>query len=154
MTSPSLRVLLSLASLSLLTGCWSKPEPPVPPVKLEIRRAEKEPAEGLIEATALGMSDKIYMHPTAALTEADITRASVVYDENRSPAMGIVFTPEGAKKMEEVTEAQFDKPLAILIDGKLISAPTVRAKVSGEAQITGSFTKEEITRWVRAINQK
>ena len=54
--------------------------------------------------------------------------------------------------MEMLTEKHLDKPIAIMIDGKVISAPVVKAKLSMQAQITGNFTKEEVEKLVKAIN--
>ena len=56
--------------------------------------------------------------------------------------------------MEALSEKHLDKPLAILIDGKVVSAPVVRVKVSDKAQINGKFTKDEVENLVKAINAK
>ena len=45
-------------------------------------------------------------------------------------------------------------PLAIQIDGKVLGAPVVRDTISQQAQITGNFTQEEVDRIVRGINGK
>lgn len=56
--------------------------------------------------------------------------------------------------MAKLSEQHKDKPLAILIDGKIISAPFVRAKFSERALLTGNFTKEEVDNLVKGINGK
>jgi preprotein translocase subunit SecD len=40
------------------------------------------------------------------------------------------------------------------VEGKVISAPTVKTKFSERAQITGYFTKEEAEKLVKAIKSK
>jgi preprotein translocase subunit SecD len=54
------------------------------------------------------------------------------------------FNEEGAKIFEELTSKNVGKPLAIYIDGILISAPVVQEVISGgKAQISGKFTLNE-----------
>jgi preprotein translocase subunit SecD len=125
-----------------------------PKVKVEFRRAETKNADGLTPATIAGTDEKIYLHATADATNADIAEARVAVDGACNPAIEVTFTKDGAKKMEALSEKHQDKPLAILIDGKVVSAPVVRAKFSDKAQITGKFTKEEVEKIVKAINAK
>jgi preprotein translocase subunit SecD len=122
--------------------------------KLEIRRAEKEPAEGLTEATVEGSKEKVYLHKTAEITNADIAEARATEDTTGKPAVAITLTKEGAAKMRALTEKQKDKPLAILVDGKVIAAPVVKAPIGEQAWITGKFTKEEVDKLVKGINTK
>jgi len=125
-----------------------------PPFKVEFRRAERKPAEGLTEAIVAGTADKVYLHKSADATNADIIEARAAEDGQQRPAVEIIFTKEGAKKMAKLSEQHKDKPLAILVDGKVISAPVVRAQFSERALIGGNFTKEEVARLVKGINSK
>jgi preprotein translocase subunit SecD len=125
-----------------------------PRVKVEFRRAESKPAAGLIEATVEGSKQKVYLHQTAAATEQDIAEARVAEDSQQHPAVEIRFTEEGGKKIAKLTEQQKDKPIAILVNGKVISAPIVRSTISKRAMITGNFTKEEVEKLVKGINGK
>jgi preprotein translocase subunit SecD len=123
-----------------------------PKVKLEVRRAETKAADGLIEATVAGK--KIYLHKTAEANNEDVAEARVVEAEGKKPAIEIVFTKDGAKKMATLTEQHIDKPVAILIDGKVVAAPVVKAKISDRAQITGEFTKEDAEKIVKGLTGK
>lgn len=125
-----------------------------PAVKLELRRAEKEPAEGLTEATVEGSKDKVYLHKTAELTNDDIAKAEVSEDERKQPCISITFTKEGSAKINKITEEHKNKPLAILVNGKVISAPVIKSVISDKAMITGKFTKEEVERIVKGIKGK
>ncbi|MBX7245025.1 MAG: protein translocase subunit SecD [Candidatus Sumerlaeaceae bacterium] len=54
------------------------------------------------------------------------------------------FKPDGAKKFEEITTQYKDRPLAILLDNVVYSAPNVDSVISGgHCFIHGSFTQEE-----------
>ena len=79
------------------------------------------------------------------LTGADLKSADVVFDKNTGkPSISIVFNEEGSKKFEEITARNVGKPLAIILDNDVVSAPNVSEKIiGGEAQITGTFTLEE-----------
>ena len=125
-----------------------------PKVKVEFRRAETKNADGLTPATVAGTDEKIYLHPKADATDADIADARVGVDGACNPAIEVTFTKDGAKKMAALSEKHQGKPLAVLIDGKVVTAPVVRAKFSDRAQITGQFTKEEVEKLVKAINAK
>jgi preprotein translocase subunit SecD len=146
--------MLAAACLGFAVPVWAAKPDEKPKVKVEFRRAETKNADGLTPATIAGTDEKIYLHKTADATNADIADARVGVDGACNPAIDVTFTKEGAKKMEALSEKHQDKPLAILIDGKVVSAPVVRAKFSDKAQITGKFTKEEVEKLVKAINAK
>lgn len=79
------------------------------------------------------------------LTGADLLRSRVEFDsQTGKPVVGLQFNSEGAKKFQEITKRNIDKQVAILIDGQIITAPTVQQEISGgSAVITGGFTLEE-----------
>ena len=79
------------------------------------------------------------------LTGADLKSATVVFDQTTGkPAVSLEFTSEGANKFEDLTGKNVGKPLPILLDGQLVSAPVVQEKIiGGNAQITGTFTLDE-----------
>lgn len=69
------------------------------------------------------------------------------------PFIGIEFNKEGSEIFEELTGRNVGKPLAIYIDGQLISSPVVQEKISGgKAQITGQFTVDEAKALARNLN--
>lgn len=123
-------------------------------VRVEFKRAETRPADGLTEATIQGTNQKIYLPKPADATQADIARATVEFDPNMKPVIEIVFTDAGAKKMKALTAKHRDKPLAIVVNGKVLSAPVVKGAIGDRAQINGNFTKAEAETIVKAINEK
>ena len=79
------------------------------------------------------------------MTGADLKNAAPGTDQNGRPLVHIEFTNEGAKKFKEVTAQNVGKPLAIILDGVIISAPNVNEPISGgSAQISGDFSIEEM----------
>lgn len=69
------------------------------------------------------------------------------------PEVGLEFTREGAKRFAKVTSENVGKRLAILLDDKIISAPSIRSAISGgRAVIQGRFTNEEAQRLSRQLS--
>lgn len=59
-------------------------------------------------------------------------------------AVVLKFDDEGTKLFADLTKANINKPIAIVLDGQILSAPTVQSEITnGEAYITGSFTADE-----------
>ncbi|MDD5725725.1 MAG: protein translocase subunit SecD, partial [Candidatus Omnitrophica bacterium] len=70
------------------------------------------------------------------------TNASVRFDQSQfnEPIVALQFNAAGAKKFSQVTADNVGKRLAIVLDGKVQSAPRIREAIpSGEAVITGRF---------------
>ena len=66
----------------------------------------------------------------------------------------ITFTDAGAKRFAKVTHQNMGKRLAIIIDGRLYSAPTVKSEVrGGQAEISGNFSESEAQDLATKINQ-
>lgn len=91
--------------------------------------------------------------PTS-LSGRDLARAQVQFDsQTGKPIVGLQFNQEGAKKFTEITERNIGKPVAILLDNNIVSAPTVQEKISGgEAVITGDFTINQVRQIVALLN--
>lgn len=72
--------------------------------------------------------------------------------------INLVMTNDGADVFRTVTEklapqgGQPGKPLAIVLDGKLYSAPTIQGVLSKNAQITGSFSQREAIELANVLN--
>lgn len=83
-----------------------------------------------------------------------ITRRAVVSGENLvdaeptfqegQPVVSFRFDTRGAMQFGEVTRANVGQSLAIVLDGKVISAPRIREPIlGGSGVITGNFTTQE-----------
>lgn len=63
------------------------------------------------------------------------------YDEKGNPAVSFSFKATGAKKFANATRENVGGRLAIVLDGKVISAPTINTPITGgQGIITGNFT--------------
>jgi bla regulator protein blaR1 len=113
--------------------------------RLEVRLAESEPAAGLREVLLEGSDRRVYLRPDAVVTGADVTSARVT-DAGGQYAISVTFSEAASNRLAEATKTHVGRPLAILLDGRLISAPTLRSMIRGSAVITGDFTRAEAER--------
>ena len=92
--------------------------------------------------------EQLVLEKTAALTGDALTTAAVQFDESRfnQPIVGLTFSAQGARKFAELTAKNVGRRLAIVLDGKVQSAPRINEPIpSGEAVISGQFTPEQAT---------
>jgi preprotein translocase subunit SecD len=92
--------------------------------------------------------------PTSDLTGKDFKRATVTFNQQTSePEISIQFNSDGAKKFADITRRNIGKPVAIILDGQVISAPRVQSEITdGNAVITGQFTVDEAKKLALQLN--
>ena len=102
---------------------------------------------------------RYYVRKAADATGKIIKAASGRSDDGISFYVDMKFTDEGSKKFGDLTakiaegNARSVGQLAIVLDGKLQSAPTVRDAIrGGGATITGSFSREEAVELANVLN--
>ncbi|MFO7775675.1 MAG: protein translocase subunit SecD, partial [Candidatus Hydrogenedentota bacterium] len=59
---------------------------------------------------------------------------------------------QAAQRFGQVTEQLLGEPMAIVLDGRVVSAPTIQSPISDSGQITGDFTQEEAQDLAIALN--
>ena len=65
-------------------------------------------------------------------------------DRFGEPHVSLKFNARGGKDFDRITGENVKKRLAIVLDGRVHSAPVIQERISGgQAQITGAFTMEE-----------
>ena len=80
----------------------------------------------------------------AAVTGQDLRNARASVDENNRPAVSFTLSNEGGRKFGKVSGENIGRQLAIILDGRVQSAPVLETKINTEGRITGSFTPEEV----------
>ena len=103
--------------------------------------------------------NRYYVRKAADATGKIIKSASGRSDDGISFYVDMKFTDEGSKKFGDLTakiaegNSRSIGQLAIVLDGKLQSAPTVREAIrSTGATITGSFSREEADELANVLN--
>jgi len=70
-----------------------------------------------------------------------ITDAKQSFDQDGRPNIEISFNTAGARRFGRVTQENVNKPFAIILDDKILSAPNIESAIlGGRATINGSFT--------------
>ena len=82
-----------------------------------------------------------------------LTNAVASNDEKTNePLVRITFDQAGGAKFAKLTRENVGKPFAIVLDGKIISAPNIQEPIlGGEARISGSFTSESANQLAIAL---
>ncbi|HKC05193.1 MAG TPA: protein translocase subunit SecD [Patescibacteria group bacterium] len=88
------------------------------------------------------------------LTGADLQTVSVVFDnQTGKPAISLQFTKSGGDKFADITARNISKPIPIVLDNSIVSAPIVQSKITGgSAQISGTFTIDEAKQLAIQLN--
>ncbi|MEU6876837.1 protein translocase subunit SecD [Streptomyces sp. NPDC046712] len=108
-----------------------------------------KPADSTVACgkNAIGQWEKYLLGP-AEVDGKDVDNAKGVLDQQRGMwIVNMEFTDEGAKKFSKITSklSQQQEPqnqFAIVLDGEVVSAPSVRTTLSANAEISGSFTQQ------------
>ena len=63
------------------------------------------------------------------------------FDQDGRPVVSITFNASGARRFGRTTQENVNKPFAIILDDKVLSAPNINEPIlGGQAQISGNFT--------------
>jgi len=82
---------------------------------------------------------------SVALSGDRLSDASAGFDQQtREPVVNFRFDRAGAREFAAITEANVGRPFAIVLDGKVLSAPVIREPITGgSGQISGNFSVQE-----------
>ncbi|MGA8186247.1 MAG: protein translocase subunit SecD [Terriglobia bacterium] len=79
----------------------------------------------------------------AAITGRDLTGAQPSTGRNGQPSVNFTLSRDGAVRFGEVTSKNIGKGLAIVLDNRVVSAPTIQSQITDSGEITGSFTPQQ-----------
>jgi len=115
------------------------------PANGEVANIDDDPDKPLVTCDELGQK----MLLSAALIEGtDLSSANTLPPSQQSVEWGVDlnFDRDGTTEFARISQAlvNTDKQFAIVLDGRVISAPTMEGLITdGNAQITGQFTEAE-----------
>ena len=142
-----------LIAILFLFGCGGADKKPEM-MRVEFRLAETEPAEGLTQMTIPDLEEKFYLQDEVLLSNEDIAFAFPIKRQDHS-VIELTLTQAGTEKFAQITKENIGKRIGVLINGKLVMAPTIRAPIlEGKAIIDGNFSEEEADKIANAIMLK
>ncbi len=84
---------------------------------------------------------KYLVHEIPILDGSMLTGASVGFNKNNKPVINFKLNSEGADIFGDFTGKNIGKRLAIVLDGKVFSAPNINERIGGgSGQISGNYT--------------
>lgn len=148
----------AIAAAGLLTfaagaAAWAQTSPSVESAAraASLTQVAAAPTRGL---TLRLLDDRGGVASKPVISGVMVAEASAVTDPQGRSIVRFRLTPEGASRLAAVTRDNIGRRLAILVDGKVISAPVIRAEIKGGAgEISGSFTPAKAKMVAAAIVQ-
>jgi preprotein translocase subunit SecD len=120
----------------------------------ECRKASQDLLPPGTELLAGKESNYVLVKSSSEMTGAGIKNARVEMGSDYSgvsPHVAIEFNDEGTKRFADITDANVNRNLAIVLDGVVQSAPVIRTRIpDGHAIIEGQFTTED-AKFLKAV---
>lgn len=84
----------------------------------------------------------------------NLTRARASFEADSGQAVvELQFDVDGKRALAELTSANVGRPIAIVLDGEVLSAPTIREPIlDGALMISGSFTHDSANQLAITLN--
>lgn len=105
------------------------------------------------DAGSDGTVQSIAVKRLGGIRGESLTDAKQTFDpQTNEPVVSITFNQEGGARFARLTTANVNRPFAIILDGKVLSAPNINEPIlGGTAQIQGSFTVESANQLAIAL---
>ncbi len=101
----------------------------------------------MVERRPGAPAETVVLDKDALMTGENVADARLEYDEQGRPAVGLNFDSRGAVLFERVTGQHIGHRVAIVLDGKVYSAPVIKNRIpGGRASISGGFSTIEEAR--------
>ncbi len=109
------------------------------PEEVEIFPQDQKAEDGTVIATGfLGLERR------QIITGRDLKTARSSLGQFNEPVVRFFLSQEGGRLFGEATGANIGRRLAILLDGRVQSAPVVQSKITDEGVIEGGFSQTEV----------
>ncbi|MFS0849213.1 protein translocase subunit SecD [Novosphingobium panipatense] len=104
-------------------------------------------------ADAAGGAPVIAVKRLGGIKGDQLTNAKQSFEQQTNqPVVDITFNQQGGERFAQLTSQNVGKRFAIILDGKVLSAPAINEPIlGGSAQISGSFTTKSATQLAIAL---
>ncbi|MCA9177418.1 MAG: protein kinase [Planctomycetales bacterium] len=106
---------------------------------LALHVAHDRPGAGRIYVSRKEQPQTLFVEREPIVTIKDVIAARIKEDSPYEAAIDLTFSEEAAERMGEATGKNLNKHLVIFLEGELVAAPAIRARVGARAVITGKF---------------
>ena len=80
-----------------------------------------------------------------------LKQAAAQKDATGRPTIGLELNVGGGRKMAAISKANLRRPLAVLFDDVVASAPVLQSSIANSAKITGNFSEDEVKQLVSQL---
>jgi preprotein translocase subunit SecD len=80
----------------------------------------------------------------SVITGRELRNARPSLGQFNDPIVEFMLTHEGGRRFAEATGANIGRGLAIILDGRVVSAPNIESRISDSGIIRGQFTQAEV----------
>ena len=116
----------------------------VSPDDLQANRAP--PGSEILPEQSGGQETQLAVKRRVLVSGEMLVSATGGNDEYGRPDINFRFNGQGTRRFATASSQNIGKRFAIILDGKIISAPTIQSAImGGSGEITGAFTPEEVT---------
>jgi preprotein translocase subunit SecD len=105
-----------------------------------IAKAQSGVQSGDIDPSQIPYPDQVF---NTVMTGDVLADAIAAPDQFNQWHINFTLTSEGSTQFLEYTSSHIGQPMAIVLDGRVLSAPTINGAISGNGEISGQFTQEE-----------
>lgn len=116
-------------------------------LSLVISHGTKESLEKMVNPNAKLVPDlngRWYLiESSPIISGSDLKTAYTSSDEFGMPAVAFELNPDASSRFAQLTSKNIGRELAIVLDGKIMSAPVIKSRISDRGQISGNFTPDE-----------
>lgn len=123
-----------------------------PEIRVEFRLARAVELEGWEERPFQG--EALYLSPDIILHGRDIVRVSQGENDFGNPTVHLTLTEEAGARLNAVSSLSAGLRMAMVVDGQILTAPTLAGPVGSRMEISGGFTREEAARIVEALRPR
>lgn len=128
------------------------------PANLELMAIDEERADQALTITpeaaknygdlilegAANPAEKYLVKSIPILDGSQVSDAQVAFDQSNQPIINFSLNSQGAQIFGDFTGKSVGKRLAVVLDGKVYSAPVIRERIGGgSGQISGGFSVQE-----------
>jgi preprotein translocase subunit SecD len=135
------RLLISLCCIVTAAGGLAHSRGETSPT-ISFRLAFEEEASDTTKMQFQAPNEVVYVSKSSVLGEKDLLKATVEHSPS-GPLLIVTVTPDGAKRLKQATSSHLGARLAVVVNGILISAPTIRQVIEGnELSVSSSRLAE------------
>ena len=88
-----------------------------------------------------------------SLVQAHVVEAALSLDSaTLQEAISFRLSDQGARRIRDMTRENIGRRIAIVVDGEVVSAPTIRSEIRADVQISGQFSPAEVRELVAVLS--